>query len=344
MTVVGIGLFPDEVLRDDFDRSPRVLATSALTRKHLADVGSYLWQGLQLSPGTDLDRVIADYREVIGDDYGLIVKRSDDQVATVQRSIRPVVAGVTVFGATAVLAALALGILAGLRLGSGHSTDAATLRAIGVRPHHAVVTLAAPILAAGLLGAIGAVAFAVALSPIAPFCGVRAVEPAPGIDADVAVLGVGALVLVLVLALSALVAARSAQRPHPASATTSARVVGALTVAGARPASVVGAQQALGVTGRSAGVPARSTLVAGAVSVAAIVTALVFGASVRSLLDDAPGYGWTSDMAVSFGGGYEPVIGEGAAAVAAGPGVAGVSVGGYASLVVDQHTINAMGW
>jgi putative ABC transport system permease protein len=119
--------------------------------------------------------------------------------------------------------------------------------------------------------------------------------------------------------------------------------VSALAAAGAGPAGVLGAQQALGATGRPTGVPARSTLAACAVSVVAIVTALVFGASVRALLDDAPRYGWNADLAVSFSGGYEAVDPRGAGTVAEAPGVEAVTVAGYAAIELADHSVSAMG-
>jgi putative ABC transport system permease protein len=343
VTVVGIGLFPEEVLSDDFDRSPRILTTPALTDEYLADAGSYLWHGLVLAPGTDIDRVIADYREIIGPDFSLIVQRTDEQVATVQRSMRPIVAGVAVFGIAALLGALALGILAGLRLTGDGSGDVATLRAVGLAPRQVALALGAPALATAGLGAVGAALLAAGLSPIAPFGAVRAIEPARGVDLDVTVLALGGLGLGVLLAVTALIGARTARRLRDRATSTRAALALALTTTGAPPASVVGAQQALGATGRQAGIPARSTLVACGAAVMAIATALVFGANVRTLLDDSTRYGWATDMAVSFGGGYEGIDPAGAAEVSATPGVESVAVAGFSPLVLGGINVSAMG-
>jgi len=49
-TIVGVGLFPNEVLQDDTDRSPLMLLTPAYTHQVLPYV-QYEWQGLKLDHG-----------------------------------------------------------------------------------------------------------------------------------------------------------------------------------------------------------------------------------------------------------------------------------------------------
>ncbi|MEO6317473.1 MAG: FtsX-like permease family protein [Acidimicrobiales bacterium] len=343
VVVVGIGLFPTEVLSDDFDRSPRILATPALTELYREDLGSYLWQGLRLSPGTDVDRVIADYASLVGEDNAIIVQRTDQQATSVQRAIRPVVTGLGVFGLAALVAALTLGTLAGLRLSGQSTSDAATLRALGLRPSARAIALGAPAVSASAIGALGAMLLATALSPLAPIGGVRDIEPNRGVDLDVTMVVGGGVALGAALALVAVFGARVASHLPEASSRRRVRVVSALAAAGAPPASVVGAHQALGENARSTGVPARSTIAACAVSVIAIVIALVFGASVRGLLDDTARYGWASDMAVSFGGGYESVDPDGAAALADDPAVDAVAVGAYGQLALGGRSVSAMG-
>ena len=51
LTITGIGVFTDEVVQDDIDRSYRVLATPALTRTELRCCGSFYWTGLRLARG-----------------------------------------------------------------------------------------------------------------------------------------------------------------------------------------------------------------------------------------------------------------------------------------------------
>src|SRR4051794_22538920 len=49
-TIVGVGLFPNEVLQDDTDRSPLMLLTPTYTHEVLPYV-QYEWQGLKLRRG-----------------------------------------------------------------------------------------------------------------------------------------------------------------------------------------------------------------------------------------------------------------------------------------------------
>jgi putative ABC transport system permease protein len=106
---------------------------------------------------------------------------------------------------------------------------------------------------------------------------------------------------------------------------------------------VVGAGHALGGQGRRDGVPTRSTLAACAISLAAIASAITFGASVRSLLDTPTGFGWSADLAVNSGGGYDFLDPEGGEQAAATKGIDGLTVAGFASLSVGGREVNAIG-
>ena len=60
VTLVGIGVFPDEILQDDADRTSRFLVTPALSRS-LTPVGNYGLQGLILKHGNNDVRAFLDH-------------------------------------------------------------------------------------------------------------------------------------------------------------------------------------------------------------------------------------------------------------------------------------------
>jgi putative ABC transport system permease protein len=346
--VVGIGLFPEEVLSDDFDGSARLLAAPALTSRVRDIAGSYIWQGLRLRPGTSVDEGIEAYRSILDDGYKVNIQRTDTQVERVQRSVRPVAVALGAFGAAAALATLALGGLGAVRLlGESADADSRVLRALGVsRPERLIVAAAAPVVAV-VAGTVGAIAIAVLLSPLSPIGAVREVEPNRGVDLDVTVLFLGGAALALLLAGTAVVAARRAVQASVRGSTAAPRpswLVGVMATVGLGPVAVVGAGHALGGEGRRDGVPTRSTLAACIVSVVALASALTFGASVRSLLATPPSYGWAADLAVHSGGGYDELNLDGAEAAATTKGIEGLTMAGFGSLSLDGHAINGMGF
>ncbi len=346
--VVGIGLFPEEVLSDDFDGSPRLLATPAFTADMQELAGGYVWQGLRLTPGTSVDEGIRAFESILDKGFQVNVQRTDTQVDRVQRSVRPVAVALGVFGVAAVLATLALGGLGAVRLlTAAGGADSRVLRALGLSRTDRLVVAAAPPVIAAVGGALGAVAIAVALSPLSPIGAVREVEPDRGLDVDAAVVLVGGAAVALLVGLIAVLAARRAVRAPLSGSPATPRpswLVGRIAAAGLGPAAVVGAGHALGGEGRRDGVPTRSTLAACVVAVVAVASALTFGASVRSLLDTPASYGWTADLALHSGGGYDAFDPDGAEAAAASRGVEGFTLAGFGDLSFGDNEVNGMGY
>jgi hypothetical protein len=344
--VVGIGQFPDEVLGDDVDGTGRILATPAFTARYREAAGSYVWQGLRLVPGTRVDDAIASYEALLPDNLQVNIQRSDVQRDRVQRSVRPVVVALAAFGIASALAVLALGALGALRLVGAASRDVSTLRALGLTPVRTWLVVGAPAMAACVAGALGAVGLAYVASPVAPVGPVRAVEPARGLDLDATILLVGGLALLLLLGAVTLVSARqnvARERSPQQVAVRPSWLVARFAALGLGPAAVVGARHALGGDGRRGGPPNRATLIACTVSVVAIATALTFGASVRSLLDTPAHYGWDATVAIQSGGGYDEVDLHAADEAAHVRGVEGLTIAGFAPLLVKGDRVNAIG-
>jgi hypothetical protein len=343
--VVGIGQLPDEVLGDDFDGTDRLVVTPAFTRRWQDVAGTYVWEGLRLDDGSDVDEAIAAYERLLPPGLQVNVQRGDVQVDRVQRAVRPVVVALGAFGIAAAVAALALGALGIVRLAAAARSDVRTLRALGLRPGATNAVVGAAAFVASALGTLGAIGVAWALSPLSPVGPVRGVEPSRGADLDATVLLFGGGAMLLVLATAALLASRqgtAAERAGPQAASRPSRRVAACAAVGLGPAALIGARHAAG-DGRRGGPPARSTLVACTVAVAAIAASLTFGASVRSLLHTPARYGWSATIAIQAGGGYDEIQVEHAPEVAEMDEVRGLTVASFGALVVDGRRISAMG-
>jgi len=231
-----------------------------------------------------------------------------DQVSATQRAIRPQAVALALFAALAALIALA--VLSQL-LSRQLALDAAhypALRVLGVtRPVLVAVSLARLALVTGA-GAALAVAIAVAGSPLMPIGPARLADPAPGLSVDPLVLGAGfAAIVLLPLAVLAPAAWRAATRAAgPEGAPAIPGRPSALGAALSRWGSVAGG---LGVRmafepGRgSTAVPVRSALAATMVTVGAVAGALVFGASLVTLVGTPHQYGqnWDAELDLGFG-------------------------------------------
>ena len=319
--VVGVGLFSDEVTQDDSDRLPRIVLTPAFTRANL-EVGTYAWQGLRLRRDADVGRTKAAYADLItrersaenfglgGDDsagveFAGFTREAAEVAARVDRSVRPHAVALAMFAGVAALATLVLGGTAiGRHLRAG-AQDMSVLRALGAPARTSLLAGATVSVVLATSGTVVAVAVAVALSPFAPIGPVRRVEPDPGVFVDALMHGVGAVALaVLLTALGVWTAWRtSPQRAQTDSRRADAARVGSAAARLPLPARV-GVGMALAGTDRSAARATWSTIIGVAAAVAAIVSALCFGASLRHLVASPPLYGWNFDVAVVDSAGY----------------------------------------
>ncbi len=192
-----------------------------------------------------------------------------------------------------------------------------------------------------ILAAIIAIVVAIGLSPLWPIGLARVAEPSPGIEVNLAVIGLGTLGVflgvVLVGALTTWRWTRPANRsrhPHgPNRPPLATRLLGG----NLRPLPLtLGIRQALdGGRGRTA-VPVRTTVVAAALAVVTLTTAITFGSSLGHLLDTPRLYGWSWDAQV--GGRGFPDVG---AALTKGLD-ANPAVEGYASGTIAEISVNGV--
>ena len=333
--IVGIGLLPDEVLADEFDRFPRVLTPPQLTVR-LAVARSYLWQGIRLAPGTDVDTVVAGYQEIVaerGDDLVLLVERTSSRLARVVRALEPTTVAVAIVAATALAAAVVLALLGSARLIAQAADTINPLRAMGVTPRTNALVIAAPAVLAVVAGTLIGVGFALAFSPLSPFGAVRAVEPNPGIDVDATVLGIGAIALLVVLLAGVAAAAGREQRRRGRAELSSGTGVIARLAAHLPVAAALGGRAALEPDRGRTGVPSRSTLLACVAAVTVMIGVLTYTTGLRALLDAPDRFGYSFDAFFSASAGYGFADPDTVAAVMADdPSVAAWSVAGFTQL------------
>jgi hypothetical protein len=305
-TIVGIGLFTDEVLQDDTNRTPLALVTPAFSKEAAAYAG-YAWQGLTLRRGdADVESVKAQYMALLEPGSPQFFRVTSVDTFHAEQAVRPLSLALAAFGAIAGFAALVLVGQAVSRHLRHAGTDHEVLRSFGASPRTlAAAGLIGPLLALAL-GTLLAVGLAFAASPLLPLGPARRVEIASGLDADWAVLGIGAATL-LVLLVSVAVVASIRELPHRRSATRGirrSRVVGAASGAGMPPSAVAGLRLAFEPGDGATVVPVRSVMIAGTIAIVTLVSALTFGASFRSLLDSPDLYGWSWDVAIYDQSGY----------------------------------------
>ena len=298
--LVGIVTLHFQVVRDDFDRELKLgLFSPALTRPLNKCCANGVISGVQLVRGSRDDAAVeAEIKQRL--QKTAVVTITSVVEATAERAIEPQSIALGVFGGIAGLAALLIaGQAIGRQLRAG-ANELDALRALGAGPGMTW--------ADGLIGAVGAVLVgaalaaivAIALSPLAPLGPVRPVYPSRGISLDGTVLlaGVGLLIVALGAIASVLAfrqmphrLARRSQvvRPHPSRIATAASASG-LPISGA-----TGIRLAVDPGRDHRSVPLRSATLGAALAIVVVVTTVIFGTSLNTLVSRPRLYGWNWD-------------------------------------------------
>jgi hypothetical protein len=234
----------------------------------------------------------------------------DTEYGATQRAIRPEAAALAIFAALAGLIALAIiGQLMSRQL-ILDSAEFPILRALGMSSSRLAALSLARVAVTTTAGAAIAVGAAIAASPLMPIGPARSAEPSPGIDVNLAVLGTGFVIIAAVPLLVLMPAAmRAASRSRgalglaePAAPTRPSRLGPALGLAGSVPGSL-GVRMAFEPGHGRTAVPVRSALIGTTVAVAAVVAAMVFGASFLRLVGTPHRYGqnWAQELDLQVG-------------------------------------------
>jgi len=245
----------------------------------------------------------------------LFTQNEDNQVASVEASIHPQAIGWWLLAPLAALVGLAVIGQALGRQSIAESEDFPTMVALGIERRQLVMFGSARNLVVGLAGALGAVAIATVLSPIAPLGEARIAESSTGIRFDAVVLALGALATAtVVMALGlwpAVRAARASRSRDGIVEVTPSKVAGRLWAVGAQPSVVMGVRNALERRSGGASVPVGSALLAAVLAVIALCGTAVFGASLSHLTATPALYGDPFQLNISDpngGGAPDPVL------------------------------------
>jgi hypothetical protein len=309
--LVGIIEDSNQIVQDDDAALGDQLAvvTPALTRRLETCCAYYSDVGVQVAGGPrHWAEVSAAVAKVVppGQPGGGGGQSQVPLVDKAERAIRPEAIAFGVFGAIAALAALLICAQVIARQIRTHAGDGGVLRALGAGPAMTTADALPGIVAAVVVGAVMAVAVAVALSPLAPIGPVRPVYPDRGIAFDWTVLGLGFATIVVVLGASAVALAYRVAPHRGATRRRAARradpgVARAAAVAGLPVPAVTGIRAALGTGAGSDAAPVRSAVLGTVLAVVVVVTSVTFGASLDSLVSRPALYGWSWDYTVLAG-------------------------------------------
>jgi len=231
------------------------------------------------------------------------VGNTNGEIASIEGSIHPQAIGWFILAALAALVGLAVIGQALARQSNVESEDYPTLVALGADRRQLVLLGMARNLVVALVGAVGAVALATALSPLAPVGEARLAEASTGVAFDTLVLLLGAVATVLVvLALGVWPAVRAAfPRPsdEQAMAVRPSTVVAGLAALGAPPSTLIGVRNTLQRRASGAAIPVGAAFLGTILAVVALCGTLVFGASLSHLTTTPALYGDAYQLAFS---------------------------------------------
>lgn len=305
--VVGIFVDGSTVVHDDADAGSGRddVFTPALTRPLLGCCVNYTTTGVQVIGGSrNVAKVAAAISSVVGSGYPPFAS-TEPQIAKSQRAVEPEALALGVFGGIVALAAL---LIAGQVIGRQlrfEADDRVVLRSLGAGPAVAVTDGLIGMVGAVCVGALLAVAVAVALSPVSPLGPFRSVYPVPGVSFDWAVLGSGVGLLVVGLGgFTVFTAVRYSPHRFPRllwDVDRPSRVVAVVAGSDLPVPAVTGVRFALQPGSGRRAVPVRSAIFGAALAVVVIVATVTFGASLSSLVSHPAFYGWNWDYMLVSG-------------------------------------------
>jgi putative ABC transport system permease protein len=233
----------------------------------------------------------------------VFVANLSDQAAQIERAIRPEAIALGLFALVVALTALVIIAQAVLRQLRASRMDLTTLRALGLTRKQLWSISLLQVAAVAFVGGVIAVTFGVLASPIMPLGAARVAEPSPGIDVDVAVLGLGFIAVVVLLV--AAVAWPSWRLSADTQTTSERRAAGPrsrgmawLSVSAAPVTASLGIREALDPDAARGSVPVRSALVGTILSILMVVGTLTFGTNLVHLVTTPQLYGQTWQAAI----------------------------------------------
>jgi MacB-like periplasmic core domain/FtsX-like permease family len=308
--IVGEVVINSTVVQDDIDAlGSGVLLLSPKLNDELSTCCAY-YSGMFIKVAGGVENAARAQAEV--DKVDPIAKfaigggSSTSQVlAKAQQEIRPEAIALGVFG---LIAALAIMLIAGLTIGRilrSKSVESRTMQALGASTGTILCTELIGVFLAVAVGALLAVALAIALSPLAPIGPVRFVYPYRGISFDWTILGFGLLALLLGLMTTALLLARRELRRvrqvRRVDYSSDSAITRLATASGVPLSLAMGLRFALRSGRGPNAAPVRSAIFGAILAVVVLVTTVTFGASLDNLVSHPALYGWNWNYALLSG-------------------------------------------
>ena len=343
--VVGVGLFPQDALQEEDDplTAPFLFLTPAFRTRYGKGSANFEASLVELRTERDIGAFSVEAeRHAEGQ---LFLQSQAESTAKAQRALRPYTAALAAFAIAAGVAGVLVVGQALTRQLLADAPAAPTLSALGMLPGQqtAITVLHAALI--GVAGAVGAVAVAVAASPLLPVGPARAIDPDPGVHVDLPALALGAAGIVVLAVLWGAVVGRRVARTAGAShrvPSSRLRLAEGLARLGLPAPAATGVRMAVEPGEGRGAVPVRTTLVGAALGLAALTTAVTFGAGLDHLLATPRLYGWDWDAAVVAGTG-DGLPDDVVARVRDSDAVAALSEGGYGQVDVDGLSVAAIG-
>jgi hypothetical protein len=217
------------------------------------------------------------------------------------------------------------------------------MRALGAGPAVTTGDGLPGVLAAIVLGALLAVAVAIALSPLAPLGAIRSVYPTPGLAFDWTVLGCGIAATMAVMSGAALVIARRRIRRRSAAGIRPYRPLGARAVSTAQalglslPAAE-GIRLAFGPGTDRDRVPVAPAILGTVLASVVMMATITFGSSLATLVSQPALYGWNWTFDLSSGNTTSSVH-NAAPVLDSDPAVAAWTGIWYATASIDRQAV-----
>jgi hypothetical protein len=218
--------------------------------------------------------------------------QSDAQRA--QSAIDALTLALWIIAAVAALAgAVAIGIVMSREFARA-SDDQPTLRTLGLTRSQRMLVFGPRTAMIALVGSLGAITGAIALSPRFPIGIARQADPSVGVHADWVVVGLGGVaLLVAVFAIATVAVARTTRVATTDDHTRPSVVVERATRAGSSPTLTNGLRLAFEPGRGRTAVPVRSAFLGAVVGVFGITAAVAFTTSLQRLVSSPARYGWT---------------------------------------------------
>jgi hypothetical protein len=338
------------VVQDEIDANgpTTVIFTPALARRLDNCCANFTFTFLKLDQGSrDVPTVEAEVERVIPSKLPYDFYNTSIDVTKAQNAIKPEAIALGVFGLIAGLAAILIATQVIGRQLSAWAQEERILRALGADPIMTAGDGLLGIMGAVVVGALLAVAVAVAFSPLAPLGPVRPYYPDPGVAFDWTVLGLGVAVLIVVLAFVAIVMAvqrapqRNGTRGRPREPS---RLEDVASTSGLPVSAVTGIRFALEPGAESEAVPVRSAILGAILAVVVIIATVIFGSSLNSLVSQPRLYGWNWNYALIGAGGPGDIpVAPSATLLDHDPSVAAWSGYWFGNLEIDGLTVPVLG-